>query len=166
MKRALLGLFVFLIVIYDVFGQARNVTGVVTSADDGQALPGVTVLVKGTTIGTTTDIDGKFKLSELIPETILVFSFIGFETMEVLIADKLIVNVQLAVTTKQLEEVVVTALGITRQEREIGYSTEKIDVDVVTRSNTSNVISSITGRAAGVQVSNNKWLIPDEMKLD
>jgi TonB-linked SusC/RagA family outer membrane protein len=153
MKKAILLIIVFPFFISITIGQVRSVTGIVTSADDGQALPGVTVQLKETSIGTVTDIDGKFKLPEVTPESILVFSFVGFEPMEITIGDKLTINVQLSTTAEQLEEVVVTALGITRQKREIGYSTEKIDASVVIESKAQNVIGAITGRSAGVQVS-------------
>jgi iron complex outermembrane recepter protein len=155
MKKTLLSLFFILFLIITAAGQVRNLTGIVSSADDGQPLPGVTVQVKGTTMGTVTDLEGKFKLSGVDPQSILVFSFVGFEPIELTVGDKLFFEIKMNVSAAQLDEVVVTALGITRQERELGYSTEIIDVDVVTRSNTANVISSITGRAAGVMVSNN-----------
>jgi iron complex outermembrane recepter protein len=153
MKKTLLGLFGFFILLFNAAGQVRSISGAVTSADDGQPLPGVTVQVKGTTTGTTTDIEGKFKLTEVTPETILLFSFVGFVPMEITIGDKLYIDVQMATGAEQLTEVVVTALGIKRQQREIGYSTEKIDADLVVESKAQNVISAITGRSAGVQVS-------------
>jgi len=153
MKKTLLGLFGFFILLFNAAGQVRSISGAVTSADDGQPLPGVTVQVKGTTTGTTTDIEGKFKLTEVTPETVLLFSFVGFVPMEITIGDKLYIDVQMATGAEQLTEVVVTALGIKRQQREIGYSTEKIDADLVVESKAQNVISAITGRSAGVQVS-------------
>jgi TonB-linked SusC/RagA family outer membrane protein len=153
MKKTFLFLILSLFLTGIALAQVRSITGVVTSADDGQALPGVTVQVKGTTTGTVTDIEGKFKLSDVTPETNLVFSFVGFEPIEITVGDQLLINVQLSVSAEQLEEVVVTALGVKRQQREIGYSTEKIDADVVVRSNSPNIINAIIGRSAGVYVS-------------
>lgn len=153
MKKNLLIVVIFLAIQTVVLGQTRSLSGVVTSLDDGQPLPGVTILIKGTTFGTVTDIDGKFKISDVTPETVLVFSFVGFDPKEVIVGSNTTLNVPLTASAKEIEGVVVTALGVKRQQREIGYSTEKIDADVVVRSNAPNVLNAIIGRSAGVQVS-------------
>ena len=148
MKRTILSLSFILILLIYANGQVRSLTGIVTSADDGQPLPGVTVLIKGTTNGTVTDIDGKYKISDLTPETILVFSFVGFDPMEAIVGSNTTLDIQLKATAKEIEGVVVTALGVKRQQREIGYSTEKIDADVVVRSNAPNILNAIIGRVS------------------
>ncbi|MBK6964046.1 MAG: TonB-dependent receptor plug domain-containing protein [Bacteroidales bacterium] len=85
----------------------------------------------------------------------LVFSFVGYTTLEVPVGSRLVIDAVLTPEAKRLEEVVVTALGVKREKREIGYSSEKINTDEVLRSNTSNVLGALTGRSAGVQVSTN-----------
>ncbi|MBN2173387.1 MAG: SusC/RagA family TonB-linked outer membrane protein [Bacteroidales bacterium] len=158
MKKAIFTLLFSLIFIVCSFAQEKTITGKVTSIEDEMGLPGVTVMVKGKTLGTVTDIEGLYSLSGVNPQDTLVFSFIGYEKQEIPVGSKNQINVVLKVEAEELEEVVVTALGVKRQKREIGYSTEKIDADVVVRSNAPNVINAIIGRSAGVQVSQNDGL--------
>lgn len=153
MKKFLFTLIICLITATSAFSQQRKIAGTVTSREDGSSLPGVTVLVKGTLNGTATDIDGKFTLPEVSSDAILVFSFIGFQTIEMLVGEQTEINISLLPKLAEMEEVVVTALGITRQKREIGYSTEQIGDDVLLESKAPNVLNAITGRAAGVQIS-------------
>ena len=153
MKKVLLILTVLLFSVFTVTAQERTVSGRVTSPEDDLGLPGVTVVVKGTSKGTVTDMNGDFKLSGVNAEDTLAFSYVGFEPQEVLVGTQKVINIIMQVAARELEEVVVTALGVKRQKREIGYSTEKIDADVVVRSNAPNVINAIIGRSAGVQVS-------------
>jgi len=153
MKKYILFLFVLHFCSGGTFSQERVITGTVTSTDDNQPLPGVSVYIKGTTAGTVTDIDGNFKCTNITPESILVFSFVGYDQQEVPADEKKMINVRMSVSTKEIEGVVVTALGIKRQEREIGYTAEKIDLEAVTRSGAQNIVSAISGRAPGVQIS-------------
>ncbi|MBN1338494.1 MAG: SusC/RagA family TonB-linked outer membrane protein [Bacteroidales bacterium] len=146
---------VLLIFSVSLSGQEKIIRGKVSSADDGTALPGVSVVVKGTTRGTVTDLDGNYSLPGLTDQDVLIFSFIGYETQEVTVSGEESINILLVPGAQKLEEVVVTALGIKRQKREIGYSTEKLEGEMVTKSSAPNVLSGMTGRAAGVQVSNN-----------
>jgi len=155
MKKVLFLLFSILAFQINGFSQEKTVSGTVTSSEDGLSLPGVTIIINETSTGTVTDLDGKYTLSGVSPENILVFSYIGFDTKEVVIEAQSVINVSLDVAAAELDEVVVTALGIKRQKREIGYSTEKIDADAVVRSNAPNVLNAIIGRSAGVQVSQN-----------
>ncbi len=155
MKKSLLFFLILFTITGKLFAQERTISGKVTSAEDGQPLPGVSVYIKGTTIGTVTDIDGNYKLSGVVSDNVLVFSFVGFEMVEFPAGTQHTIDIKLKPSAKELDELVVTALGIKRQQREIGYSTEKIDKDIIVSSNTPNVISAITGRSAGVQVSNN-----------
>lgn len=136
------------------FSQERQITGTVTSSEDELGIPGVSILVKGTLRGTTTDIDGNYAIAGVKPADTLVYRFVGFETQEIAVGVQKKIDVLLSPGAQELEEVVVTALGIERQKREVGYSTQKVDGDLVVRSSTANVISSLTGRAAGVQVTN------------
>ncbi|KAF0129389.1 MAG: TonB-linked outer membrane protein SusC/RagA family [Bacteroidetes bacterium] len=153
MKRFFLILSIAFFLFTTSFGQSLTVKGQVKADEDGLALPGVSVHVKGTTSGTVTDIDGNFTLQNLNSNQTLVISFIGYESQEFLVGNNTQFAISLVESAKLLEEVVVTALGISRQKREIGYSTEKIEATVVTDSKASNVLNAISGRAAGVQIS-------------
>jgi iron complex outermembrane receptor protein len=148
-----LPVFLLLILSHVLFAQQRTIKGTVTSADDNTTLPGVSVHLKGTTTGTITDLDGKYELPVLTDESVLVFSSVGFVQEEVIAGKKVVIDVKLAVSTKEIDGVVVTALGIKRQEREIGYTAEIIDVEAVTRSGAQNIVNAISGRAPGVQIS-------------
>lgn len=152
MKRILF-ILLMLLTTTGLYAQTLTIKGSVSTADDNIPLPGVSVHVKGTTNGTVTDLDGKFTLTNVKTDQLLVISFIGFDTQERPIKNADFLTIQLTESTALLEEVVVTALGISRQKREIGYSTEKIEATVITDSKASNVLNAISGRAAGVQIS-------------
>lgn len=132
--------------------QAQTVSGKVSSADDGGALPGVNVVLQGTTIGTVTDIDGNYSLDAPGSGT-LVFSFIGFETQEVPISNRSVIDIQLSSDVQQLSEVVVTALGIVREERSLGYSTQEIGAEELNKTRETNVVNALSGKVAGVQIT-------------
>ncbi len=137
------------------WAQDRTLSGTVTSAEDGEVLIGVNVILKGTATGTISDIDGNFSLS--VPEDggALVFSFIGFATQEYPIGANSIMDVSLALDVTQLSEIVVTALGIERDERSLGYAVQEIDGDEVNTVRTDSWLNNLSGRAAGVHVKNN-----------
>lgn len=137
------------------FAQSTTVRGKVTSAEDQMGIPGVAILIKGTLKGTVTDIDGNYTLDGVMPGDTLRFSYIGYETREIAVGQQTRIDVLMAVESTNLEEFVVTALGVKRQQREIGYSTQRIEADVVIRSNPPNILNGMIGRAAGVQVSQN-----------
>ncbi|MCK7534195.1 MAG: carboxypeptidase-like regulatory domain-containing protein [Marinilabiliales bacterium] len=111
-----------------LWAQTKVITGTVTSATEGEgAIPGVTVFVKGTTVATSTDINGRYSLT--VPENAetLVFTFIGMKQQEVNISGRSVVNCVMESDVIGLSEVVVTALGIKREKREITYQTQKVD---------------------------------------
>lgn len=151
MKHTVL-LFVFIFFSLIVSSQELAVEGRVTGASDGISMPGVSVLLKGTAKGTVTNLDGHFSIRVAKGQT-LVISFLGYESQELKVEEARFLEIALVESSKELQEVVVTALGIARQKREIGYSTEKIEATVVTDSKASNVLNAISGRAAGVQIS-------------
>ncbi|SDL05254.1 TonB-linked outer membrane protein, SusC/RagA family [Catalinimonas alkaloidigena] len=130
----------------------KTVSGRVTSEADGVALPGVNVLVKGTTAGTITDYDGKYQLEVPSSATTLVFSFIGMTSQEVELGNRSVVDVVMSEDAKQLSEVVVTALGIEREEKALGYAVQEIDGSALTTVKETNVVNSLAGRVAGVQI--------------
>lgn len=131
---------------------AQTITGKVTSAPDGQTLPGVSVLVKGTTNGTTTDVDGKYSLSA--PSSAkLVFSFIGYKTIEVDVANRSTIDLELAEDASQLNEVVVTALGIPKEQRALGYATATVGNEALVKTGSPNFASALYGKAPGVTIN-------------
>lgn len=132
----------------------KRVTGTVTEGATGEPLIGVNIIVKDSPgVGTISEADGSFELEVPGAASVLVFSFIGFQDVEVPVGDHAVINVTLNEDSRQLKEVVVTALGIKRQKREIGYSTESFNGQELVLSNAPNVVSSLSGRSAGVQVT-------------
>ncbi|RUT72722.1 carboxypeptidase-like regulatory domain-containing protein, partial [Ancylomarina longa] len=126
--------------------------GVVTSADDGLSIPGVSVIVKGTTIGTTTDFDGNYSLNVPEGEKTLVFSFVGMTTQEVEITSATL-NVVMESETIGMDEVVVTAIGIKRSEKSLGYAATSVKGDDITKAAPTNALEGIQGKVAGVSIS-------------
>lgn len=150
MKKAYLLLMVGLFVISNVMAQ-RTVTGTI-SDDSGEGVPGATVLVKGTTNGVITDVDGKFTLS--VPNGgVLVISYVGFLTQEISVGARSVIDVSLSADVTELQEVVVTAAGIEANKRELGYSIQNVDADEVRGANETNFVSALSGKIAGVQVT-------------
>ena len=134
--------------------QNSIVSGRVTSKADGSPLPGVNVIVKGTAAGTTTDADGKYSLAVSGGDDVtLSFSFIGHATQEIKIGSQTEINVALEEDIKSLNEVVVTALGIKREQKALGYAVNTINSDQITASGATNFASALYGKAAGVQIS-------------
>ncbi|MES2574620.1 MAG: SusC/RagA family TonB-linked outer membrane protein [Bacteroidota bacterium] len=131
------------------FAQERVVSGVV-SDNAGLPLPGVTVLIKGSKTGIQTDFDGKYSI-KATPSEVLIFSYIGMNTQEIT-ANSTTINVKLESATIELEGVVVTALGIKRSEKTLGYAVSKITSDEISKSGEQNILQSLAGKAAGVQV--------------
>lgn len=124
MKKVVLFFSILLFMgIMAVNGQTRVITGKVTSSEDNMPIPGVSISVEGTTLGTVTDMDGNYTLQVPEDARILIFSFVGMTTQEVSVEGRTSVNVVMQPATIGLEEVVVTALGIQRSEKSLGYST-------------------------------------------
>lgn len=134
-----------------VFAQGRTVTGKVTDEKDG-GLPGASVTVKGSTRGTNSDAEGNFSISGVQDTDVLVFSSIGFLKQEISIGNKSVVDVKMTPDVANLEEVVVTALGISKEARKLGYSVTTIGGEVMTRARETNVANSLAGRVAGLNV--------------
>ena len=133
------------------FAQEKTVSGKVTSSEDGSPLPGVSILIKGSTKGATTDGNGIYKISAPANAT-LSFSFIGFETQTENIGNRTIIDVQLKSDVAQLNEVAVTALGISREKRSLNYTVQELKADKLTVARDANVGNALAGKIAGVQV--------------
>jgi len=136
--------------------QSVQVTGTVTDATDGQALPGVSVTVKGKTTGTVTDASGKFVITAS-PNDILRIAYIGFTTKDVLITSAASpLRIALSASANELNEVVVTALGITKEKKSLGYSVQELKSKDITTAKETNLINSLAGKVAGVQTTNSQ----------
>jgi len=151
--------YLFLISLFVVAGfstllsQTRTITGTVTSATEGEGvLPGVTVTVKGTTTGTITDLNGKFSLSVPQNAVALVFSYIGMKKQEVLVTGQNEIDVVMESDVLGLDEVVVTALGISREKKSLGYSVQEVRGDNISKTKESNFVNSLSGKVSGVQI--------------
>jgi TonB-linked SusC/RagA family outer membrane protein len=132
------------------FAQEKTISGVVTD-DNGLPLPAATVLVKGTTNGTSTDFDGNYSITANTGD-VLQFSYVGYSTMEKTVAASNTVSVSL-VPDNELEEVVVTALGIKRKESELTSSTQNVKAEELTQAANPNVVQSLTGKVSGLQIN-------------
>jgi len=128
------------------------VKGVVTDSK-GETLPGVSIKLKGANTGATTDLDGKFSISIPDGNGILVFSFIGFTTQEVAVNQRTSINVKLETANTALNEVVVTALGIKRQSKSLGYATSTVSPEELTVNRTTNFMNALQGKVAGVNIT-------------
>lgn len=130
----------------------RTVSGTVTSDESNEGLPGVNVVVKGTTVGTVTDIEGNYRLQ--VPETTesLSFSFIGFADQVVALDNRSTVDVVMGADVEQLSEVVVTAIGIEQSKRQLGYAVQEVDGEAIAKANETNLVNALNGKVAGVNV--------------
>jgi len=145
-------LFVFLLLGPSLWAQSKNVTGRVTSEDDGGGLPAVNVLVKGTTNGTVTDIDGYYNLTVPNDQAVLIFSFIGYTSMEVPVGTQTTVNIALKTDITELSEVVVVGYG-TQERRDLLGSIGSADSEVLENIPVADPLEAIQGRIAGVTIT-------------
>lgn len=157
MKKNQLTLIIALLAIFVGYSQS-SLKGKVLD-ESNVPLGGASVIVKGTKTGVATDFDGNFEISSLQENTTLLVSYIGYVTKEVAITNEAFVTIQLLPDSEKLNEIVVTALGITKSEKKIGYATQKIDTEIIDEINTPNVGNLFTGQVAGLSVSNPTGLL-------
>lgn len=133
--------------------QGIAITGKVTSGNDKSFMPGVTIQLKGTQKGAVTNANGEFSI--VVPEnnSVLIFSFIGFKTQEVSLNGRKVINVVLSENIAAVDEVVVTALGITRKEKSLGFAVAKVSGEELSRVVQENAINALSGKVAGVQIN-------------
>ncbi len=151
-KRILLGLGLLFCCFCNASAQQKTIRGKVTAAEDGTTLPGVSIVVKGATNGTVTDAQGAYQIS--VPETAktLVFSFVGYAPQEINVGNASTIDVQLGVDTKQLSEVVVTAVGIQREKKALGYSVSTIKSSQLQQVSEPDPLRALSGKVAGVNI--------------
>ncbi len=139
-----------------LFAQQRTLKGTVTSAEDGAVLPGVNVIVKGTSVGSVTNASGQYAITASPEAKTLVFSFIGMQTKEVAIGNSDVIDVTLSTSAESLQEVVVTAFGVKRSEKALGYSVSQVSGTNFVQARETNVGNSLAGRVAGVSVASQR----------
>ena len=132
-----------------------TVTGTITDASDGIELPSVTVLEKGTSNGTSTDFDGKYSIQITNQNAVLQFSSLGYTAKEIAVNGKTVINVTLEQSAEALDEVVITALGIKKETKALGYSLTQVGGDAIAGIKTPNAINALQGKIAGVNITQN-----------
>ena len=147
-KNSLLS--IFLTLAFGLSSYAQQITGSV-SDDNGIPLPGASIVIQGSSSGTTTDFDGNFSI-ETSQGSTLVISYVGYESQQIVVGSSPI-NVQL-ISDNALDEVVVTALGLTREKKSLGYSVTEVDGDEINTIKDNNIASSLMGKVAGLNITN------------
>jgi TonB-dependent SusC/RagA subfamily outer membrane receptor len=155
MKQKLRTIFLISFIIFAVqttFAQEKEIKGTVTSKTDGLPLPGVNVLVQGTSTGTQTDFDGNYVLNASVGD-VLIFSYVGMTSVNVTVGNSNTIDVQLEEDAEQLGEIVVTALGVKRARKSLTYAAQDIGADELNRTKQTNPINSLSGKVAGVSIT-------------
>ncbi|MBB6273207.1 TonB-linked SusC/RagA family outer membrane protein [Pedobacter cryoconitis] len=152
MKKRLLFFCVFLLFAIQVNAQDKTVTGTITSKSDGMPLPGVTVRVKGAKQGAMSATNGRFTISAPKESTTLEVSYIGYVAQSVIIPASNVVNVSLSEDSKQLDQVVVTAMGISRKKNELPFAAQELKAEEITRTRDINIVNSLGGKVAGLDI--------------
>jgi TonB-linked SusC/RagA family outer membrane protein len=151
-KNLLMSFLVFFCSLLSVVAQERKVTGKVSAAEDGSSLPGVTIQLKSSSKGVQTDANGAYSI--MVPENggTLVFSYIGLLSQEVAIGNQSVMNITLANDTKNLSEVVITAIGIQRDKRSLGYSSSSVKAEQLAQKSEPDPLRGLTGKVPGVSI--------------
>ncbi len=165
MKTKFSGILTLLLafVVQLTFAQEKTISGTVSDIS-GLPVPGVNILVKGTTTGTQTDFDGNYSLKAKSGD-VLSFSYLGLKTKEVTVGASSTVNVTMEEDTAVLDEVVVTALGIKREEKALGYSVQNVAGEGLSEARESNLVNALSGKAAGVQVTNSSGSVGSSSRI-
>ncbi len=151
LRSCLLGILV-LLGFNSAIAQDRTVSGRISSTADGTAIPGVNVVIKGTTNGTTSDMDGNYKLS-VSEDATLVFTYIGYSDQEIKVGNQSVINVSLDEDITKLSEIVVTAFGVEREKKSLGYTVSTVGAEDISTVKSTNFVNSLNGRVAGVQIT-------------
>ncbi|MBK7870341.1 MAG: SusC/RagA family TonB-linked outer membrane protein [Saprospiraceae bacterium] len=152
--KGLLGLLATMLLSFSLFSQT-TVKGIVTDAESNEPLIGVSIAVKGTSKGTVSDLDGSYAIELAQGENILVFTFVGFKTTEVAVNGQRTLNVNLETSAVGLNEITVTALGISREKKALGYAVQEVKGDAIDKAKDANFINNLAGKVAGVQIVGN-----------
>ncbi|RVU01379.1 SusC/RagA family TonB-linked outer membrane protein [Mucilaginibacter limnophilus] len=167
MKKLLLVSLCFLLLcVTQTFAQNRTITGTVTAKEDGLPVPGVSVTVTGTQIGTQTNADGKYTISVPASAKSLSFSFIGYGVVTMPVDASGVVNASLSSDTRELTEVVVTALGIQRQKRELGYATTTVSATEVNKAKPVNIANGLQGKVSGLNITTQNSGVFEDVRIN
>ena len=153
MKKLLQSLFILLFIAGNAMAQDRTVTGTVTDKEDGKPLPGVTVRIVGAAGGTQTAANGQYSLVVPVGSTQLQFSYLGYLTQTVTLTSSNVVNVSMATDAQLLGEVVVTALGVSREKKTLGYSATQVDSEEINRTSPVSLFDGLQGKIAGANIT-------------
>ncbi|MBW3468329.1 SusC/RagA family TonB-linked outer membrane protein [Arthrospiribacter ruber] len=153
MNKALLILLLLFAGHWQSLQAQTTISGKVLSSENDEELPGVNVVLKGTTRAAVTDIDGNFSISVPSEESILQFSFIGFRSKEIRVGNQSNIEVIMEPSTEALGEVVITAFGIERDRKSLGYAVQEVDNKLITETNQPNALNALRGRIAGVNIT-------------
>lgn len=153
--RTTVSLLVLLLWLQASHAQDARVTGIITFKADAQRVPGAVITVKGASRGTQTDADGKYAITASATDT-LRFSYIGYSPVEVPVNGNKVINVALESSESRLQEVVITALGISREKRSLGYAVQELRSKDITEARETNLVNALAGKIAGVQVTNSQ----------
>ncbi len=165
--RKLTILMTFLLFVGFQAAAQMEITGKVTNSETGEPIPGVSVVVKSnTTIGTATDMDGNYALSGVPSDAeTLVYTFVGMQTQEIAINGRTTIDVAMQPSVEEMEEVVVTALGISREKKSLGYSVQDVKSDELTKVPETNMLNSLSGKIAGVQITNSSGAVGSSTRI-
>jgi TonB-linked SusC/RagA family outer membrane protein len=152
MKRVLLFLAITAMTSLSLFAQSTTISGKITSVDEPGGLPGANILVKGTDVGTVSDMNGNFRLQVPEGRNLLVVSFVGYQNQEVRIDGRSVINIELKSDMSSLVEVVVTAQGIERDQRSLGYAVQSVKGDALAQRSEPNLLNALQGKVAGVTI--------------
>lgn len=150
-KKVLLFSGILFLLTGTIHAQDVTVTGTVVD-ESGAPLPGVSVVIKGTTVGTSTDFDGEYAI-EANNDATLLFTYIGYANQEIAVRSRSNIDVELTPSAQSLDEVVVTALGISREKKTLGYAVQELQGEQITNTPETNIVNSLSGKIAGVQVT-------------
>jgi len=151
-KQLLVGTSFMLLLSVVAFAQQRTVSGTVTSSTDGLPLAGVNVIVSGTSTGTITDVQGHYSLGVPGGDVSLQFSFMGYEIQLISVGSSTVIDVQLVLSFMELDEVVITSLGIQREKKRITYAAQNVETEQITQARELNVANSLAGKVAGLDL--------------
>lgn len=165
MKKPLLSLMVLLLFTITVWAQTRTITGTVIAAGDKQPLPGVSVRLKGQKVGTQTGANGRYSIQVSGTNLSLEFSYLGFKTQTKAIGSNDQVDVSLIDDETNLNEIVVTALGIKREKRTLTYSTQEVNGNALVAAKENNLVNALAGKVAGVQITNSSGAAGSSSKI-
>ncbi len=142
--------------------QTKDVRGKVTDSENSMPLPGVVVKLKGTSTAVATNNNGDYTIKVPGSGAILTFSYVGYATKDVAVSSQTVIDVPLSVDSKELNEVVVTAMGIKRDQRSLGYTAQTVNAKELTENRQSNVVNALQGKVAGVTISSTGWCTQDK----